>query len=124
MQTRTARFPAIAFLIALAIVILPGCGAKDKPAEKKIQQAVTNHFTAQVKTVKKAKSLKVAFDNPDMDRCPVCGEPINYESFVSIGKKRYALCSNECAERLQSDPARFVAAANETPPSVPSTDPE
>jgi YHS domain-containing protein len=41
----------------------------------------------------------------------VCGDPVNYESFVAIGHKRYAVCSDECANKLENDPKRYLAAA-------------
>ena len=122
MHILTTRFSALACLVALAIVVLSSCGAKENPPVKKTHEAA-GHFTAEVRTVEKAKSLKVAFDNPIMDQCPVCGEPGNYESFVTIGKKHYALCSNACAERLQNDPARYLGAASDaSSPAVPQVD--
>jgi len=112
MHTPTTRFSALASLVALTIVVLSSCGAKETPPVKKTHEAA-GHFSAQVRTVQKAKSFKVAFDNPIMDQCPVCGEPVDYESFVTIGKRHYALCSNACAERLQDDPGRYLGAASD-----------
>lgn len=112
MHTPTTRFSALASLVALTIVVLSSCSAKETPPVKKTHEAA-GHFSAQVRTVQKAKSFKVAFDNPIMDQCPVCGEPVDYESFVTIGKRHYALCSNACAERLQDDPGRYLGAASD-----------
>jgi YHS domain-containing protein len=122
MHTPTTRFSALASLVALAIVVLSSCGAKETPPVKKTHEAA-GHFSAQVRTVQKAKSFKVAFDNPIMDQCPVCGEPVDYESFVTIGKRHYALCSNACAERLQDDPGRYLGAtSDDSSPAVPQVD--
>jgi hypothetical protein len=107
-----ARLSAIAAagLVAFAIGACSGCSAeKDQTAKKTVPG--TKQVRAQVAAVQKAKSIKVAFDNPKMGECPVCGDAVNYESFVMIGHKRYALCGDECAEKLQNDPARYLAAA-------------
>jgi YHS domain-containing protein len=108
-RTRLSTIVA-AGLIVCAIGACSGCSAKkNQTANETAPQG--KRVNAQVAAVQKAKSFKVAFDNPKMGECPVCGNPVNYESFVSIGHKRYALCSDECAAKLQSDPDRYLAAA-------------
>jgi len=101
---------AAAGLIVFAIGSCSGCSAKKNETAKKVV-AEAKHVNVQVATIQKAKSFKVAFDNPKMGECPVCGNSVNYESFVMIGHKRYALCSDECAEKLQNDPTRYLPAA-------------
>jgi YHS domain-containing protein len=97
-------------LIVCAIGVCSGCSAKKSETAKKTPPE-TQYVKTRVAAVQKAKSFKVAYDNPKMGECPVCGNPVNYESFVSIGHKRYALCSDECAEKLQSDPDHYLPAA-------------
>jgi YHS domain-containing protein len=97
-------------LIVCAIGVCAGCSAKKDQTAKK-PKPETMQVNAQVAAIQKAKSFKVAYDNPKMGECPVCGRPVNYESFVMIGHKRYALCSDECAEKLQSDPDRYLPPA-------------
>jgi YHS domain-containing protein len=112
MSTILARLSTIAAvgLIASAVGVCFGCSAEKSQTAKKAAPE-TKHVNAQVAAVKKAKSLQVAFDNPKMDECPVCGSPVSYESFVAIGRKRYAVCSDECAEKLENDPTRYLPAA-------------
>lgn len=107
-RTRLSTIAA-AGLIVFAIGACSGRSEEKNQAAKKT--ATEKYVGAQVATVQKAKSFKVAFDNPKMGECPVCGNPVNYESFVMIGHKRYALCSDECAEKLQNDPTRYLTAA-------------
>ena len=108
-RTRLSTIAA-AGLIVFAIGACSGCSAEKNQTAKKTVPG-TKQVRAQVAAVQKAKSFKVAFDNPKMGECPVCGNPVNYESFVMIGRKRYALCSDECAEKLQNDPTQYLAAA-------------
>ncbi len=64
-----------------------------------------------VRTANTAKNIKVTFANPEMGLCPVCRENVNYESFASIEHKNYALCSDECAQKLQAHPDDFLPVA-------------
>jgi len=95
--------------VALAVAVCPGCSA-DKSEQSKNTPPPGEHINTRVAAVQKAKSFKVAFDNPKMGYCPVCGEAVDYESFVTIGRKNYAMCSDECAEKLQNDPESYLAA--------------
>ena len=108
MNPLPTRLPAIAALVfvALGIACSLGCSAKKSDPAKK--SAPEQYVQSQVTAVQKAKGFKAAYDNPKMDECPVCGKPVNYQSFVSIGHKKYALCSDECADALQSDPGRYL----------------
>lgn len=112
MHTLRRHFLTIAAtgLVAFAIGVCSGCSADKKETTQKATAEV-KHVRAQVAAVQKAKSFKVAFDNPKMGECPVCGNPVNYESFVMIGHKRYALCSDACSQKLQNDPEQYLAAA-------------
>jgi YHS domain-containing protein len=108
-RTRLSTIAA-AGLIVFAVGACSGCSGEKNQAAKKTVPEV-KQVRAQVAAVQKAKSFKMAFDNPKMGECPVCGSPIDYESFVSVGRKRYALCSDECAEKLRDDPSRYLATA-------------
>jgi YHS domain-containing protein len=108
MKKIVLRLLILTGIAALVLAASPGCRKKEtEPAKKALQSA--GHIGAEIRTVQKAKSFKVAFDNPRMGYCPVCGKPVNYSSFVSIGHKHYALCSDECAEILQDDPDQYLA---------------
>lgn len=112
MQPFATRLPMIAAggFVALVVAVCSGCSAdKGQPVKKTTPEV--KHVNVQVAAVQKAKSFKVAFDNPKMGECPVCGDPVNYESFVAIGHKCYAVCSDECANKLENDPKRYLAAA-------------
>jgi len=115
MKTIVVRLLILTGIALLVIAVSPGCRAKEPAPVKKTLQAA-GHLEAEIQTVQKAKSFKVAFDNPKMGFCPVCGNPVNYESFVSIGYKHYALCSDECAEKLQNNPDQYL-----TPPQPPTS---
>lgn len=109
MSRSPAGFPAVttSMVIALGVWLCLGCSAKKgDPTQKTVPE---QYIQAQVAAVQKAKSFKAVYDNPKMGECPVCGKPINYESFVSIGHKKYALCSDDCAQKLQDDPNRYLA---------------
>lgn len=79
-------------------------------ADREIASATVKQLETRLRTIKKARSLKVTFDNPEMGRCPVCQEDVNYESFVNIGYKSYAMCSEACAEKLRAHPQQYVTA--------------
>jgi hypothetical protein len=108
-RTRLSTIAAAGWLV-IAIGACSGCSAKKSETAKKTPPA-TQYVKTRVAAVQKAKSVKVAFDNPKMGECPVCGNPVNYESFVMIGHKRYALCGDECAGKLQNEPSRYLPAA-------------
>lgn len=111
MQPFSPRLPMMVsgVFIALAVAVCSGCSA-DKSEQAKNTPPPVEHINARVAAVQKAKSFKVAFDNPKMGYCPVCGKAVDYESFVTIGRKHYALCSDECAEKFQNDPESYLTA--------------
>ncbi|MEJ2721660.1 MAG: hypothetical protein P8181_11075 [bacterium] len=109
----TVRWPAIAagVFAVLAVAVCSGCSGKKDENVKNTPPPV-EYVNAQVATVQKARSFKVAFDNPKMGYCPVCGESVDYQSFATFGRKHYALCSEECAEKFEKDPESYLRAGN------------
>lgn len=82
-------------------------------AIRETASAPVKHLTARLQTIKKTRSLKVTFDNPEMGRCPVCREDVDYQSFVNIGSSSYALCSDECAQKLRANPNQYLTAGTQ-----------
>jgi transcription elongation factor Elf1 len=112
MTRHSLRFATIAAAVCVvfALVSFIGCSGKKAETAKKTARE-TSHVNTQVAAIETAKSLKVAFDNPKMGECPVCGHPVNYECFVTIRDKRYAVCSDECADKLRNDREQYLPAA-------------
>lgn len=103
-------FSTTAVFVALAIGVCAGCSAKkSQTAENAVPE--TRHVNVQAAAIQKAKDLKVGYDNPKMGECPVCARAVDYESFVMIGRKKYALCSDDCGEKLRNDPERYLSTA-------------
>ncbi|MFQ5511842.1 MAG: hypothetical protein ACE5EO_08335 [Candidatus Krumholzibacteriia bacterium] len=102
-------------VVTLFVLLLLAAGvyllwSHNQEAIETSASAPVKQLQARMGTVKKARSLKVTFDNPEMGLCPVCGQGVNYESFASVGYKKYAMCSDACAEKLLANPQGYLGA--------------
>ena len=113
METQTGR----AKLVAPIVLLLLAAGAyflwdRNRDVAENTASVPVDYVDTRVRMINTAKSIKVTFANPEMGLCPVCRENVNYESFVSIEHKTYALCSDECAQKLQAHPGDYLSAAH------------
>ncbi len=107
-QAGSANVVVLIALLLIAIGVY-SLWSHNQVAIQETASAPVKQLNARLRTVKKARSLKVTFDNPEMGRCPVCREDVNYESFVNIGYQSYAMCSDACADLLRAHPEEYLA---------------
>jgi YHS domain-containing protein len=106
-QFRTAiRVMAVAVVI-LAIGIAAGCGSKDTATTEDTSAKTTTLG----RTVQKAKENKAALEAAKAVMDPVCGMAVEGGVIVSYKEMEYHFCSQNCADKFNEHPEKYVTAS-------------